>query len=187
MEEKQERTAPYKSDELFEIILGQLREKAMLPNNLDYIKAAKESIEVPNEDIGIENTLDFGSNEGIYLDLFLRVHSPGSRVYEKVPLGTFKTLDEDRDAMRDMGKILADFICELRDFINDHMEDFTWSGYTVIPCLEDGSRAQYYVTTSSYAKAVEHADSYFKKPSVSRVFIRDNMTRREFERYKEEL
>ena len=171
------RNKPYTSSELFGIIVGQLKEKSMLPNNLDYIQGAKESVPVSSTEIGITNTLDFGANEGIYLDLTLKIYNPGSMIYETVPLGTFKTLDEDRDSMIEMGRILANFVVELRDFINDNLEDFTWSGYTLEPILKDGSKATYTLYVGTYERAIRQAETFLAKPEISRIFIMDNATR----------
>ena len=171
---------PYSSSELFDVIVSRLNEQSILPHHLDYARAAKQSVPVTSPDMCILNTLDFGESEGVYLDLTLKIYDPKSRIYEQIPFGTFRTSVDDREAMRDMGRILAEFICELKDFIKEHSDDFTWNGYTLVTYLADGTEsARLYAT--SYNSAVKQADNLLRKVDIGRVFIIDNRdrTRRE--------
>ena len=59
---------PMTTEELFEKIRGILKEKGRLPDILDYGLAANSPIPIKNYEYGLKNKLDYGGNEGIYLD-----------------------------------------------------------------------------------------------------------------------
>ena len=120
---KKLRTRPYRADELFDIICGMIE----LPDILDY-SIGDEEREVRNACWDFENHLDYGGNEGIYLDVYAG----------DIRLGLFKTLDTSDEAMRRMALLLADFIIAGNKFINSHLKDFTWDGYVV--AREDDGR-----------------------------------------------
>ena len=53
-------------------------------------------------------------------------------------LGTFKTLLESDEAMHIMAALLADFVIEEHAYVNDNLDDFTWTGADVCIFGEDG-------------------------------------------------
>ncbi len=144
------RKKPYTTDEFFEIIMERLKDQGLVPDILDYALPDREPVHMKTYEFGIENSLDFGGNEGIYLDL--RVKFYGSNDFwtnETVRLGTIKTFCEDRESMRKMGELLADFMFEANRFANANLDDFTWTGWKVKPLLKDGSEAPYSVDCKS--------------------------------------
>ena len=48
-------------------------------------------------------------------------------------LGTFKTLQDSKEAMHVMAALLADFIIELNAYVRANMDDFAWEGIYVYP------------------------------------------------------
>lgn len=119
------RKTPYTNKELFEII----RDKVTLPKEiLDYAIPAQEEIRIESYEWNVWNSLNFGTNEGIYLDIGAEFHHPSHRI---VRFGTFKTLQTDLGAMREMGRLLADLVYTISDFVNNNLDDFEWSGYQV--------------------------------------------------------
>ena len=62
------RKRPMTTEELFNRINGILKEKGKLPDILDYGLAANSPIPIKNYEYGLKNKLDYGGNEGIYLD-----------------------------------------------------------------------------------------------------------------------
>ena len=75
---------------------------------------------------------------GIYLDLWIEYYVNNKR--EKKKLGTFKMLHEDNDAMYIMARLLADFIIEEQNYVNEHLDDFIWEGVDVYAFDEKGER-----------------------------------------------
>ena len=119
----------YTNEKLFTTIINILKEKELLPDILDYYLADHHSTHILTCEWDTVCNLNFGGNEGIYLDVYAEGNI-GNNV-EKIRLGTFKTLYENREAFYIMAKLEADFIIETRDFVNNHLDDFTWTGYDV--------------------------------------------------------
>lgn len=101
---------PMTTEELFNKIYGTLKEKGSLPDILDYGLATHNSVPITNYEFDLKNNLNYGGNEGIYLDLWIGYYE-GGKMQQK-GLGTFKTLSTDNEAMHIMAALLADFIIE---------------------------------------------------------------------------
>lgn len=116
------RKKPYKASELFDEICKRIT----LPEILDYQHGSYKDIDIDSYEFDFGNHLEFGGSEGIYLTLYAEYSSD-----RRVQLGTFKTLHETREGLETMAKLLADFIFEGKWFVNENLDDFTWSGYNV--------------------------------------------------------
>lgn len=124
---------PYKSNELFQIIMDQLKEENLLPDNLDYYHVDdRNTVEVRDYEWDTIGVVKFGGNEGIYLDVYAigEVSQRGNQ-QEKVRLGVFKTLDRSKEAFKRMGDLNAEIVFLMTNFINSNICDFEWSGYDV--------------------------------------------------------
>lgn len=102
---KNMRKRPMTTGELFDAICKILKEKGKLPDILDYGLATHNPVPIKNYEYGLRNKLDYGGNEGIYLDLWIEYVADGKRCARD--LGTFKTLSTDDEAMHCMWKIYA--------------------------------------------------------------------------------
>lgn len=116
---------------LFNIILERLKEQNLVPDILDYSVPAFREVEILSYHWSLFNKLDFGTNEGIYLDIYA-YGDIGQGDLDKVNIGTFKTLEQDKDAMYTMAKLNADFVLEMNKYVNSHLDDFNWSGFDVV-------------------------------------------------------
>lgn len=175
---------PMMSNDLFDVICRKLQEKGQLPEILEYQRADDlRPFPVDTYEVDIRNNLDFGGNEGIYLDLRLYLRG------EERHFGTIKTLAEDRDGIVEMGKLLGNFIAEFRDYLNDNIDDFTWDGYDVHAVRADGSGRYYAVECRTLEKALMHKDELLQDPECryEEVKVRDNRTREEKIYRKEEI
>lgn len=119
----------YTNKTLFKAIVDILIKKGLLPDHLDYYLAESKEVNLKNYEWDCTGDLSFGGSEGQYLDLYA-TGDIGDNM-KKVNLGTFKTLDESRESFYKMAKLQADFIWETREFIREHIDDFTWTGYDV--------------------------------------------------------
>lgn len=163
---------PVNSADLFRILWNKLKEERGVPEIIDYALADEiHSFPVDTYEVSLRNNLDYGGNEGIYLDLRLYLHG------EEKPFATIKTLDESRDGMVAMGTILADFVIIFRKYVNDNIDDFTWDGYDVHAMKEDGTKEGWGYECATLDRALERKTELLKK--YSRVLIRDNRTRKE--------
>lgn len=120
------------------------------------------------------NHLGYGGNEGIYLDFWMEYVRGGQKRIS--PIGTFKTLRKDEEAMHLMAGLLASFIVEGGSYVNSHLDDFTWEGADVHAVLEDGTAAGWGYSCSSMERALKRKDKLLE--SYPCVVIRDNATRK---------
>lgn len=160
---------------LFDHVVGVLKDKNLLPNTLDYYLAEKYPIqELANYEWDTIGWLNFGC-EGIYLDMYAVGSATTQNEQEKVHLGTFKTLGESREAMYIMAKLQADFVWETKEFVNSHLDEFTWFGYNVT-FYKDNKVSGRWTCPSEKSK-----DDVLRKYSAGKDYaiIRDNATRKE--------
>ncbi len=109
--------------ELFSRICGRLKTKGRMPDILDYGLAARDTLPVTTAEFGLKSSLDYGGNEGIYLDLWVELPTDGGK--ETGRLGTFKTLHEGEEAMHTMAALLADFIIEKYAYVRENRDRFS--------------------------------------------------------------
>lgn len=144
---KAKRTKPYTNQEFF----TELCARVDLPKILDYTLADSKAVEIKSYECSFWNSLNFGVSEGIYLDVGLEFFHPK---HEIVPLGTFKTLEDSQEAMREMARLLADITYTTFHFINEHLDDFDWEGYQVRG-IQDGALVSYAVIYPDIASAMD--------------------------------
>lgn len=140
------RTKPYTNQEFF----AELCKRVDLPRILDYSMASSKTVEIKSYECDFWNSMKYGTSEGIYLDIGLEFRNPERTV---IPLGTFKTLDDSREAMREMARLLADLIHATFRFMNEHLDDFDWTGYR-IKGIEREAVALYSVSYTGIAAAM---------------------------------
>lgn len=169
------RKRPMTTEELFDIICNILEEKGKLPDILDYGLATLNPVSITNYEYGLRNKLDYGGNEGIYLDLWMEYASDGKRCARD--LGTFKTLSTDDEAMHIMAALLADFIIEEYAYVNANLDDFNWEGADVHAIEESGEKSKWGYSCGTMEAALKRKDELLKK--YPKVIVRDNATRKE--------
>lgn len=165
----------YTNKELFTIIISIMKGQGILPDLLDYALAESHVVEIINYQWDTIGRLNFGGNEGIYLDIYAEGSVTTLDKPERIRLGTFKTLHGDREALYKMAKLEADFVWETRRFVNSRLDDFTWLGYDVT-FYRNGKK------TVSYTCHVEEAKERALKNHLATcdyAVVRDNMTRKE--------
>lgn len=159
------------TEEFFNKIYGILKEKDLIPDILDYSLPSSHPTPITTYEFDLKNNLSYGGNEGIYLDLWIEYDKNN-----KARVGTFKTLLQDREAMRTMALLLADFIVEEYTYVNANLDDFTWEGADVYVFDENGKKLFGY-SCSSMEAALKKKDELLKK--YGRVIVRDNKSRKE--------
>ena len=164
---------PMDTAEFFTKICDILTGKGRMPDILDYAIPAYNNVLITTSELEFKNNLDYGSSEGIYLDIWIIFDRDGRNVQEK--LGTFKTLLEDGAAMETMGKLLAGFIFEGYQYINSNPGNFNWEGIDVYAIDSDGNKAGFSYYCENMEEAVYRKDKLLK--NYPRVIIRDNTTR----------
>lgn len=170
---------------LFNKIYATLKEKGSLPDILDYGLATQKPVPIMGYEFDLKSNLDYGGNEGIYLGLWIEYYE--GRQKQQKELGTFKTLNEDNEAMHIMAALLADFIIEEYAYVNANLDDFTWKGADVHPIDESGKRSEWGYSCGTMEAALKRKDELLgKHPKVA---VRNNATRKEkiYSRKGEEL
>ena len=163
------------TSELFDTVQKILVEKKLMPDILDYSLAAHRPVPIRTYEFDLKNNLGYGGSEGIYLDLWIDCYV--DEEIKHFELGTYKTLSTDDEAMRIMAKLLADFIISEYDYVNSHLDDFTWIGADVYPVDESGERVGFGYSCASMDWALKHKDEFLRKHP--RVVVRNNATREE--------
>ena len=186
------RKRPMTTEELFNRIDSILKEKGKLPDILDYGLATHNPVPITNYEYGLRNKLDYGGNEGIYLDLWVEYTAGGKRCVSG--LGTFKTLRTDDEAMHIMAALLADFIIEECAYVNANLDDFTWGarhpgdvgsaptgverrGVDVHVIEGSGEKSKWGYSCGTMEAALKRKDELLMK--YNKVIVRDNATRKE--------
>lgn len=178
------RRRPMTTEELFNRIEVILKEKNKLPDILDYGLATGNALSITNCEFDLRSNLAYGNSEGIYLDLWIEYFYEDKN-YRK-DLGTFKTLQDGKEAMHAMAALLADFIIELNAYVRANEDDFAWEGIYVYPIDGTGKRVGWWYSCSGMEQALKKKDELLEK--YTQVVIRDNATRKEktFCRHTEE-
>ena len=100
---------PMTTQELFNRICDILEEKGKMPDILDYRIATSRPVPIRIYEFELRNNLDYGGSEGIYLDLWIEYCEDNE--WLKNDIGTFKTLEDSREAMHArMGGLQGNFI-----------------------------------------------------------------------------
>lgn len=169
------RKRPMTTEGLFDTICKILKEKGKLPDILDYGLATHNPVPITNYEYDLKNNLDYGGNEGIYLDLWIEYTADGKRCASG--LGTFKTLRADDESMHIMAVLLADFIIEECAYVNANLDDFTWEGVDVHVIEKSGEKSKWGYSCGTMEAALKRKDELLKK--YPKVIVRDNATRKE--------
>jgi len=164
-------TRPMTTTEYFQKICEILQTKNLWFSDLDYALPSRFPAPIKIVEFTEINQLEYGGSEGIYLSIGIHM-----KTGENYPLGIFKTLRTDDQAMKEMALLLANFLIESRNYVNSHIDDFTWTGYHVFG-YKDGKRENWgyfcVTETNAWAKKNLLLEKYEK------VSIRDNETRKE--------
>ena len=168
-------TRPMTTEELFEKINSILKEKSKIPDILDYGHATSNPIPIRTYEFDLRNSLNYGGNEGIYLDLWIEYWVENEK--RRAAIGTYKTLYEDDNAMHIMASLLANFIIEEYSYVNKNLDDFTWEGADVYALKDNGDRVNWGYTCGTMEAALKRKDELLKHHQ--QVVVRDNATRKE--------
>lgn len=164
----------YHTDELFNLIDAKLKEAGLRPDILDYGLATSEHRPVKTIYWDTIGRINFGGSEGIYLDLWLE-GDIGAGKYAKIELGTYKTLRDDKEAFKAMSILNAEFVFAMRDFVNEHMDDFNWIGYDV-RFYRDGKKAGGYSGAKDLSAVRRLIQEMFQKCRCDSAVLVNNET-----------
>lgn len=174
------RKEPFTSAELFTCIVEKLKSNNELPDILDYSLECKHcATQILSEDFEFTCQLEFGASEGIYLHAFITSELNNDPV-NVTPIGTFKTLAEDKESFRRMGVLEADFLWAAREFGYEHYDDFKWNGFDVYFFINDDTEAGYhYSGIPNKEYAMDLIEKELEKNFYKIAVLRDNKNRKD--------
>lgn len=76
-----------------------------------------------------------------------------------------------------MASLLADFIIEMHDYVNQNLDDFTWTGADVHPLDSSGNRLSWGYSCSTKEAALKRKDELLE--AYPCVVVRENASRKE--------
>ena len=96
---------------------------------MDYFLSEDYKVqELSDYEFGFLVKLNFGGNEGIYLDCYIEGcfrESNAERKTERLSCGTFKTLDDSLDAMKIMGELAGSLTYFASQYVNKELDRYT--------------------------------------------------------------
>ena len=166
----------YTTITFFKEIIVILKKNGLYPDIIEYAIPANEKIDILTEDFDIYGQLNFGVNEGIYIDLYARGYLDNTSKQKTQRLGTIKTLGSSKEYLYKMSKLQADFMFEAKKFVNKYMDEcFTWTGFSILK-EKDGKLKpilQCYTKERAEEKAKEFSEKYKEI-----YYIRDNSSKK---------
>ena len=114
------RKKPYTTKEFFDTITEKVLDAHPdIKEIIDYSLASSSEQEIRSDQFSPEISIDYGGNEGIYLDFRIRGNLSGNpgQADETIHIGSVKTLCESDDAMYLMGKLNAALVIETYRFL----------------------------------------------------------------------
>ena len=148
---------PIQGNELFEKIImaaGIEEEKYYL----DYILADNHAnINITYPSFDIETVVKWGSNEGIYCDVYIvgSYDEETIKTRNRLHIGTIKTLVESEAQMMRMYHMAGLIYLLGTKYINEIIDDLTWIGYEVRYLKDDGSLSNWCLECFTRERAVE--------------------------------
>lgn len=161
---------PYTASEFLDIIKEIAEEKKVeYLDQLDYIISGSYSgTEIKTNEFTVQSITDFGCNEGIYSDFFLKYG------YEKIQIFTAKTLRESSEDYVKMHILAANICLIAKEYLRTHQDEFNWTGFDIFYLKEDKWIPTYWCSTKERATA--KAKEMFKDNKG--ILVRDNETRK---------
>ena len=96
---------------------------------MDYFHAESyKTIELSDCEFDFDACVQFGANEGIYIDCSIRGHFDENEPSDKKQIlhcGTFKTLGTSLEDMRIMGELAGSLVYFAREYMNKNLDRYT--------------------------------------------------------------
>ena len=174
------RRKPYTVAELYSIVKEKLKKDGNWPDGIEADYTGSADVKIINDAFDVVPQVYYGSNEGIWLDVFLVGYKFTSEDTERVKLCSARTLAKSREAMRRMAVLGADIEVDLTEFLNLHLENFDRINYSVRKVDENN-----YLGFGRCTQSPELAEKYFQffKDSGEHVVLLEKETKKILKEY----
>ncbi len=167
---------PYNQCELFDEIIKRVN----LPDFVEYAQSPRYDTkhQIKYYEFVVVTETKHGGSEGVYTDVYIAGYIRNADDFERIHIGTIKTLDEGPEAIREMYSLAADVYIAGNDYINKNLDAFTWIGYQLT--LHPGDKIHFeYGSKESLNRGIEQ----FKErgEDLSEIQIIDRSTRKEID------
>ena len=128
-------TKPMTACELVDNVLAKMKEEKLYPDFLDYAHGDSYrdgTREITYYGFDVETVTKYGCNEGVYTDFYLMGIFDATEPLDKrerIYVGCAKTLNEGKEAVREMYEFAANFYITATKYINENINDFSWKGF----------------------------------------------------------
>ena len=154
------------NQDLFHEIIEKVKESEKWPSNLvDYEQADNYEAGLYDYEFRPVFTLQPGSNEGYYLNLYIRGYYSLTDKFDLVSLGTIKTLFTDKESIRQMAVLYGECLLAYEEIMSTELDKFTRKGYDLFLVDKKEKMHPYLSRLSSKEKAVERYKLYNEKNS----------------------
>ena len=161
------------------MIREKLKKDGLIPDDiLDYSIAGSECEMILSEEFDVIPRIVHGSNEGIYMDIILDAEN-GSGVFSSpesyIRLGTFKTLQTDKNAYVKMSILGAEIVYAVHAYVRENMDEFNWTGFDLT--FYHGEKKPFKIWVMEYERAIDRAKVLVEKHGPnSYAVVRNNET-----------
>ena len=166
------------NSDLGNAVLSQVKEKMPgLMDFLDYASVSKlksEIDEIYDDEFDIKGDLQFGSSEGIYLDMYIEGEFGENGETKKSKIVVFKTLEDSFEALMRMSEIQAIAIWEGRAWIRENRDQLSRRGWSVKKERDDNWSYLCY-TEESLKKHILEGCSYVTDNKTGDVLTKDEI------------
>ena len=93
-----------------------------------FLPETYKTIELSDCEFDFDANVQFGANEGIYIDCSIRGHFDENEPSDKIQIlhcGTFKTLGTSLEDMRIMGELAGSLVYFAREYVNKNLDKYT--------------------------------------------------------------
>lgn len=87
-----------------------------------------KTMKISDYEFDFDAIVQFGSNEGIYIDCSIRGHFDENEPSDKTQIlhcGTFKTLGTSLEDMRIMGELAGSLVYFAKEYVNENLDKYT--------------------------------------------------------------
>ena len=164
---------------LFTEVNNILEKDGLLPDILDYkcVDSENASFPITSTEFDVYGIVNFGGNEGIYLNIHLKGYPDGGNDLQYLLIGTYKTLYDDKESFKTMASLMTEFVFAAKKWINEHYDMLDRTGIAVTFKINGKSNCRaHYSSEKDFVKSLNsYRSGYYKKYNEFEFYDKDSM------------